>query len=57
MIQEITIVNWKPEQSFETAKRIHRIKRAYFPDPNVHIDAIGQPTEYTYLINSRLEMS
>lgn len=43
MSQEITVVNWKPEQSFETGKRNHVINRAYIPDLNVCTDAIGQP--------------
>lgn len=42
MIQEITMVNWNPEQPADISKRTERMKRAYTPDPQVHIDDIGQ---------------
>lgn len=57
MIQEITMVSWRPKQSFETAKRNHRVKRAYTPDPNVCIDAIGQSRGIPHEFKARDEVA
>lgn len=45
LAQEVTMVDWDPDE--ETPNQHvtpgHRVKRAYKPDPNIIIDAIGQP--------------